>query len=90
MKDQCMSCENNNKYFPSGCAEDAADPDSNEDCSYYKEDMRCCPTCKDMVARNDMTYAVDCYGIPYKLVCYKCIKATEAELQHYRLEDEEV
>ena len=87
MKDECMNCENRNKYFPSGCSESAADPESDGLCSFHTVDMQSCPTCGRIVERVDMVLVRDCYGIPYKHVCLRCVEQTEAELQPYPLED---
>lgn len=36
------------------------------------KDMRVCPVCGKEVERNDMLFTHDCYGIPFRLVCYDC------------------
>ena len=35
-------------------------------------DIRTCKNCEKEFDRNDMLFTVDCQGIPYRLVCYKC------------------
>lgn len=36
------------------------------------EDKRICPVCRKEVDRCDMIFTTDCYGIPFRLVCYDC------------------
>ena len=33
---------------------------------------RMCPVCGKEFDREDMTFTRDCYGIPYRLVCWDC------------------
>ena len=35
-------------------------------------DKRTCPCCKKEVDRSDMEFTTDCYGIPFRLVCFDC------------------
>ena len=33
---------------------------------------RICPVCNKEVDREDMEFTRDCYGIPFRLVCWNC------------------
>lgn len=35
-------------------------------------DIRECPVCGKKVSRDDMYYTRDCYGITFRIVCWKC------------------
>ena len=36
------------------------------------DDERECKYCGKVVKRGDMEFTRDCYGIPFRLVCYDC------------------
>lgn len=36
------------------------------------EDIRICPVCGRDVHREDMSFSVDCHGIPFRLICNNC------------------
>ena len=37
------------------------------------EEKNCeCKNCGKMFPRSEMTFTKDCYGIPFRLVCYDC------------------
>lgn len=35
-------------------------------------DTRTCQYCGKETERNNMEFTLDCYGIPYRLVCFNC------------------
>lgn len=37
-----------------------------------EDDLRICPECGKEVERCDMSWTVDCHGISYRLLCWKC------------------
>lgn len=86
---KCITCDNKNKYFPSGCAVNSADPNSDGECIYYVEDIRNCPVCTNEVARDNMVLVKDCHGIPYKFVCPDCVERTKASLRPYSIYSED-
>lgn len=55
-------------------------------------DIRICPECNKEVERNDMTFSKDCYGIPFRLLCFDCIERIYMKKgydgQHYTEADE--
>ena len=36
------------------------------------EDIRTCACCGKRVSREEMEFTTDCYGIPFRLVCFPC------------------
>lgn len=36
------------------------------------DDIRTCPVCGKEFSRGEMEFTRDCYGIPYRLVCFDC------------------
>ena len=36
-------------------------------------DPRTCPVCGKEHERSEMTFSKDCYGIPFRLLCYDCL-----------------
>lgn len=36
------------------------------------KEKRECPVCHGMFDRNEMTFSLDCHGIPFRLLCCQC------------------
>ena len=43
------------------------------------DDIRICPVCGREVPRVDMNFTMDCHGITFRLVCWKCYKKLMAK-----------
>lgn len=56
-------------------------------------DIRTCPVCSKETDRNNMAFTHDCYGIPFRLVCFDCydkLMAKGYDGQHYTAADENI
>ena len=56
-------------------------------------DIRTCPVCNKEVERNNMAFTHDCYGIPFRLVCFDCydkLMAKGYDGRHYTSADENI
>lgn len=71
----CDICKNQLMTGRDGTVEDCRRRQNGLSCRFEERDIRTCPVCEHEVDREDMYFTKDCHGIPFRLVCDRCMSS---------------
>lgn len=89
----CDICKNQLMTGRDGTVEDCRRRRNGLSCRFEERDIRTCPVCEHEVDREDMYFAKDCHGIPFRLVCDRCyqrIMSKGYDGEYYTEADEQI